>query len=358
VTIPISVRVLPIQISAKRYINIFTWNLLPDEVTGNKAWFDAHLKNFASHGVNVYMIHNLRMMPRPKANADGTLAGPMDFMFLDKMLDAAKGKFDLYYMTTDIWEKSWIRKDLFGLEITDPNYEKAFKTWFGAILAHLKTKGITDENLLVNPYDECTNEKSQQIAKWMKEVDPQCKIVIDWSPANMDEAKKMDALTDVWVPHHRHFFQEELQPFHKMIRDSKKPYWCYFYSEGANEKAQDPTLHYLSKFWWCYENHLVGIGYWANQYYGNPWYRKASTTAYDTAMVYPIPGGMADSRRWRAWRCGWQDYNLLSILRDKLEKSGDQEGLKQLKEHVQDVVSTPGDREKCEKTRNWVKSKL
>lgn len=358
VTIPVSANIIPLQITAKRYINVFTWNLLPAEVTSDKTWFNAHLDNMAAHGVNVYLIHNLTMMPRPKANADGTLSESMDFTKLDKILDVVKGKFDLYYMTTDIWEKQWIRKDLFGLEITNPNYEKAFKRWFAAILAHLKTKGITNENLLVNPYDECTDEKSQQIAKWMKEVDPQCKIVIDWSPANMDEAKKMDALTDVWVPHHRHFFQEELQPFHKMIRDSKKSYWCYFYAEGRNEKAQDPTLHYLSKFWWCYENNLVGIGYWAYQYYGNPWCRKTATVAYDTSMVYPVPGSVVDSRRWRAWRRGWQDYNLMSILREKLAKANDLDTLKQMNSQVAEVVVTPGNREKREDVRMWIKSKL
>jgi hypothetical protein len=358
VIIPLSVRVLSHKITAKRYINIFTWNLLHPEVNENQAWFDAHLDNLVAHGVNVYMLHNTHMFPRPKANPDGTLAEPMDFAKLDRMIEASRGKFDMYYLTLDIWEKDWVQKDLFGLDIKDPSYEKAFKIWFAAILEHLKSKGITNDNLIVNPYDESTNENCQQIARWMKEVDPKCRIVIDWSPADMDEAKKMDALTDVWVPHHRHFFQEELKPFHQMVRDSKKPYWCYFYSEGGNEKAQDPTLHYMAKFWWCYQNKLVGIGYWANQYYGNPWYRKASPGYYDTSMVYPIQGGVVSSRRWQAWRRGWQDYNLLSILRDKLEKDGNQVDLKKLDDYVRDVVAFPADQAKRQSVRDWIKAKI
>jgi hypothetical protein len=358
IKIPLSIRVIPQRITAKRYFSIFTWNFLPPDVTDDSAWFEAHLDDLASHGVNVCMLHNLQMFPRPKANPDGTLAEPMDFTKLDRMIDASLGKFDMYYLTLDIWEKDWVRKDLFGLDVKDPSYEKAFKIWFAAIMKHLNAKGITRDKIIVNPYDESTSENCRQIAKWIKDVDPEIRVVIDSSPSNMDEGKKMDALTDVWMPHHKYFFPEELKPFHQMVRESKKTYWFYFYSEGKNEKAQDPTVHYLAKFWWGYEMKLTGMGYWANQYYGDPWYRKDFTGYYDTSMVYPVQGGVVPSRRWQAWRRGWQDYNLLSILREKLEKDGNQADLKKLDDYVRDVVAFPSDEARRQHVRDWIKAKL
>jgi hypothetical protein len=226
------------------------------------------------------------------------------------------------------------------------------------VLAHLKEFGITNENLVICPFDESTNAHCLQIAKWIKEVDPTCKVIIDCSTGNMEEARKLNEFTDIWMPHHKHFFQEEIAPCMQMIRDSKKKFEMYYYSEGPNEKAQDPTLFYLAKFWWCYDNKLTGFGYWGNQYYGNPWYRTVATVSYDTSMVYPTQDGVTPSRRWQAWRRGWEDYNLLAILRDKLEKSGDQAALKKLNETVHDVVTCPGDSVKRDQAREWVKSQL
>ncbi len=361
VSIPLTIQVLPFQITAKRYMNTFTWNVLPNIVTDNPDWHRAHLDDLVSHGVNIFMLHSASTLPRPKAKADGTLIGAMDFSRLDKILDATRDRFDLYYLTIDIWEveeTAYVRKDLFGLDFNDPNYAKAFKTWYGAILDHLKSRGVSHDKLLVNPYDESTNENCQKISRWIKEVDPKSRIVIDCSTANMTEARTMDALTDVWVPHYKHFFMEELNPFHQMVRDSKKPYWVYYYSEGGNEKAQDPTRHYLAKFWWAYEKGLTGIGYWANQYYGDPWYRKAYTNTYDTSFVYPVANGVVPSRRWQAWRRGWQDYTLLSMLRSHLEKTHNQVDMKKLNEYVHAVVSSPGDQVKRDHVRQWVKARL
>jgi hypothetical protein len=52
------------------------------------------------------------------------------------------------------------------------------------------------------------------------------------------------------------------------------------------------------------------------------------------------------------------DYNLLSILREKMEKNGNQAGLKKLDKCVRDVVSCPGDPVKRESARDWIKSEL
>jgi hypothetical protein len=357
--IPVTVKAVPQSITAKRYIDVFTWNVLGSEVTDNEPWHQAHLDDLAAHGVNMCLISNYFMLPRMKANPDGTFAKPFDFTKADRFLKIATKKFDKFYLNLDIWAGATRYEGFIDLDINDPNYAKAFKTWFVAVLEFLKTHGITNDNMVICPFDESTDARCLQIAKWVKEVDPSCKIVIDSSTSIMEDAQKLNAVTDVWMPHHKHFFQEDIAPCLKMIRDSKKTFWMYYYSEGPNEKAQDPTLFYLAKFWWCYDNNLTGFGYWASQYYGNPWYRVIYTgNPYDTSMVYPTQDGVAPSRRWQAWRRGWQDYNLLSMLREKLEKAGDEAGLKRLNESVHDAAECPGDPMKREQVRAWIKANL
>jgi hypothetical protein len=211
---------------------------------------------------------------------------------------------------------------------------------------------------MINPYDESVDQRCRLLAKWVKEIDPNVRIVIDSSTPDLDVAKQMDALTDVWVPHHRQFFPAEMKPFHELITSKGKPRWAYFYSEGSNDKSQDPSRHYLSKFWWAFANNVTGMGYWAQQYYGDPWYRRDSKSSYDTALWYPIEGGVAPSRRWQAWRQGWQDYLLLSRARQALRDRDDDERLKRLEKHVTDVVSFPGDAARADAVRTWAKGVL
>jgi hypothetical protein len=75
-------------------------------------------------------------------------------------------------------------------------------------------------------------------------------------------------------------------------------------------------------------------------------------------MVYPTQNSVAPSRRWQAWRRGWQDYNLLAMLQDKLVKDKDNKTLQKMNDFVQEVVKAPGNREYCDEVRNWVKSQL
>jgi len=181
-------------------------------------------------------------------------------------------------------------------------------------------------------------------------------VIIDCSTTDLDTARKMDALTDVWVPHYKYHFAKDHEAFFSMLREGGKPHWVYFYSEGGNDKAQDATRHYLGKFWWAYQQAITGVCYWAQQYYGDPWYRAAFSKAYDTSLVYPVESGVIPSRRWEAWRRGWQDYNLLALTKTSL--AGDEAGLAEMDRLLDEVVKVPGDPQKREAVRDWLKSRL
>jgi hypothetical protein len=358
VTVPLTVTLVPVSIRSVRPVHCFTWNLAAAPVSDDPAWLTAHLRDLAEHGVDVCMIHSLQMLPRVRANADGALAEPLDFSKVDRLLAASEGLFDLYYVTMDIFEKGQVRRDLFGLQFGTPSYEKAFKTWFRQVVDHLLAKGLTYERFLVNPYDESVGNECQQLSGWIKAVDPRVRTIIDCSTPDVEVARKMDALTDVWVPHHKYHFAADHKAFFEFLRSTQKPHWCYFYSEGGNDKAQNPTRHYLAKFWWAFSEGVTGVCYWAQQYYGDPWYRAGWKQAYDTSLVYPIAGGVIPSRRWQAWRRGWQDYNLLFLARESAVKAGDKAKQEQLAGYVEEVVKVPGDPQKAEAVRAWLKRLL
>lgn len=356
--LPISLQTIPTDIRSPQNLHCFTWNVLRGPAADNREWFEAHLADLAEHGVDVLAIHGLTYLPRVKANADGTLAEPLDFTRVNNFLAIAKPYFGLYYVTMDIWEKNDVRRDLFDLDFDTPAYERAFKTWFAAVRDNLLAQGLTRDQLLINPYDESVGEKCQKLASWIKAVDPQLKIIIDSSTSDIAEARQMNALTDVWVPHYKYHFADDHKEFFDMLKASGKPHWCYYYSEGGNEKAQDPLRYTLGKFWWAYAQGITGMCYWAQQYYGDPWYRADYRAAYDTSLVYPMESGPCASRRWEAWRRGWQDYQLLALTKAKLTAAKDEAGLRQLQQLVEGAVTVPGNPAKTEAVRQWARGQL
>jgi len=209
---------------------------------------------------------------------------------------------------------------------------------------------------VVNPVDESVDDRCRRIARWIKDVDPQVRIIIDSIGGTQEDTGLMDALTDVWTPHYKSYQNDALKPSLDLIRASGKPMWVYYYSEGGNEKAQDPTRHYLAKFWWAFANGVTGVCYWAQQYYGDPWYRKGTTAVYDTSLVYPIESDVVASRRWEAWRRGWQDYRLLALAQQEMRAAGETEGLKRLDSLVRDVLRVSATPDRAEKGRAWLRA--
>ena len=66
------------------------------------------------------------LAPRPKANREGNLIGPLNFHALDELLELGPvQETDYCFIGLAMWGKQWLRKDLFGLKFGPPAYEKA-----------------------------------------------------------------------------------------------------------------------------------------------------------------------------------------------------------------------------------------
>lgn len=358
--LPLTVEVAKQDINTGRNFHTFTWNYLAHGGSNREVeWELLHLRDLASHGVDVFMLTALRQVPRIKANAAGEFEQKFDFSTLERVLARTKDIFPYYYLNVDVWEHPGVlRDDLIGLDFNSPEYGKAFKTWYRAVINHIVESGVAAGRVMACPYDESVGERAVRLAALMKEACPEIKIIIDCSTPDPREAARIDRYTDIWVPHFKQFFPENMAAFHKRLIDTGKPRWVYYYSEGQNEKWQDPTLHYLFKFWWAYKNNLSGLGYWAQQYYGDPWLRCKTTKAYDTSLVYPAAEGPVPSRRWEAWRRGVQDFSLFDLTKRKLTAQNRAADLTELARMVDRLVAAPGAEGLADELRVWCRDRL
>lgn len=350
--IPLDISIVHKNLTDFRTIHCFTWDVFfsPD----NTDWYINHLKDLSEHGVDVTIIHGVGNLPRPRAESDGTLVGPLDFSRLDQLLNVKTQYFETYYMTLDIFDG----RPLFGLDFKDPAYEKAFKSWLKAVYEHLAQRGISKENVLVNPFDEQIHADCLTVCRWIKQVDCDYRIILNQVSNDITVLDDFSPLVDIWMPHVTTFFNDSYRPFFDYVKHKHIILWSYYYSQGDNEKLQPPIGHYLNKFWWAFSENIQSICYWAQQFYGDPWYRASHLTTYDTSLTYPTEGDVIPSRRWQAWRQGWQDHCLLSMTRKILEDEDRHAELETLHKLIDQVITVPGDPRHLENAREWCKQCL
>ncbi len=237
-----------------------------------------------------------------------------------------------------MWEKSYERP-IYNGKFDSPGWRAAFKKIISQMVGVLRGLGLSYDDYMVCPVDECIDYRYIAIARLVKEVDPKVQIVEDTIGESLEQVREADKYTDWWTPHFKAYLAGDSGAQIEYLKSTGKPLGFYFYSEGANEKAQDSYHHYLWKFWFAYSHGLNGIfGYWtATQHYGNPWNRHQTTALYDPSLFYYGDGCVVSGRRWEAWRRGLEDFGLLKSC----ESSGVDKAV--ISAAVQSVLDAPND---------------
>lgn len=308
-----NIHVVSAQIEMPRPL-AFTWDFLGDAV--RLGLEKEYIETMVDHGIRVFMISGLHYMPRPKASDSGEFLEPVDWGKFRRQVELVWKPGRKLYINLDIWEK-YSERPMFNGRFGSPGWCVAFKKIISEMIAELAKLGLSYDDYVVNPLDESIDNRFVTIARLVKEVDPKVQIVEDTVGSNLAEVKVADKYVDWWIPHFKSLNSESAKDQIDYIKATGEPVGFYFYSEGANEKAQDSYSHYLWKFWWAYSQGLNGIfGYWtATQHYGDPWNRHQTKAAYDPSLFYYGNGCVITGRRWEAWRRGIEDYALLELCR-------------------------------------------
>ena len=315
----------------------FTWDFLGDAA---KLGLEAeYVRSMAEHGITVFMVSGLHHMPRPHADDAGELLDPMDWSKFQREVSLKWSPGRKLYINMDVWEKDYERK-IYNGKFDSPGWRVAFKKVVTEMVVVLRRLGLSYDDYMVCPVDESIDERYLAIARLVKQADPKIRIVADTIGTNLEQVKEADPYTDWWIPHFKAYFARDSSAQIEYLKCTGKPIGFYFYSEGANEKAQDSYHHYLWKFWYAYSEDLTGIfGYWtATQHYGNPWNRHQTTAAYDPSLFYYGNGCVVTGRRWEAWRRGIEDFALLRLC----ESAGvDKDIISQAVKSVLDAPDNP-----------------
>ena len=322
----------------------FTWDYLGD--AAERGLEKEYVRTMLDHGIRVFLITGLRFMPRPKADDSGKLLEPTDWHRFEREVRLKWKPGRKLYIGLDVWEKADERK-IYNGRFDSPGWRIAFKKIIGEMARVLRKLGLSYDDYMVNPVDECIDERYIAIARLIREVDPKVKIVEDTIGGSLEQVKTADKYTDYWTPHFNAYLDPRSAPSIEYLKSTGKPLGFYYYSEGANEKAQDSYGHYLWRFWYAYSRGSNGIlGYWtATQHYGDPWNRHQTTADYDPSLFYYGNGCVITGRRWEAWRRGMEDFALIKLC----ESCGVDKAL--IGEAVKSVLDAPKDPDAASKAR-------
>ena len=319
----------------------FTWDYLGDAVPLGLE--KEYVQAMVDHGIRVFMISGLHDMPRPNADDEGNFLEPVDWSNFEREVKLKWKPGRKLYINLDVWEKSQERK-IYNGKFDSPGWRIAFKKIIGGMVDELKKLGLSYDDYFVCPVDECIDERYIAIARLVREVDPKIRLIEDTIGSSLEQVKAADEFTDLWTPHFNAFFAEGNKAQIEYLKSTGKPMGFYFYSEGANEKAQDAYQHYVWRFWFAHSRGVSGVlGYWtATQHYGNPWNRHQTTAAYDPSLFYPGNGCVITGRRWEAWRRGVEDFALLDLCKSQGVDTSPA---------VKSVLDSPGDPDAASKAR-------
>lgn len=185
------------------------------------------------------------------------------------------------------------------------------------------------------PFDEHGDHAVPQVAAWsraFREVNPHIKVVDVYYGTH---TQPLYGLVDVWCR------QIERLPWVQERMAAGDEFW------GVNSRLlwgiEDPLLAGRQEYWQLFDHGYTGQLLWSVAAWGYqpPDYRALGNNAL-AMMLYPTPEGPTTSIRWENLRDGLEDYDYLTLLRQRMNAARERKGVDgDLLEEARRIVEDP-----------------
>ena len=326
--INVEIEILPIKISKESPLGVLVWAGVP-----NNELKEAYMRDLVSHGANIF-FGDFSLV---KLGSNFTIIGSSAFH------SKAIG-----------WQSPGNMKKQF--EKSRSFLERKLKNAVGYYANLAKEAGLDYHQWAIEVYDEPTDNSSEvyaEIAKIIKEADPNVQVFANpaahWERNSVTIEKTIKVLepyVDFWFPFSGNFVRTDEDIF-GYLKTLGKPIGYYSTPGIFSSKDENAAFGYYRKAaMMAYHYDLDAFGFWAyNTYYGSPWDDFDSIPGVDwpnAAIVYPGPKGPITTRNWEAVREGIQDYKLVVVLEELIEKAkaadltvtASEEALLEIAEHL------------------------
>jgi len=275
----------------------------------------AAFQDQVNHGTNVFVATNT-FAPRARFDKNGDIIGEIDFSDHDPYMRQHTQEGLILFFNYQVSLKG--EAERFSVP-----WMKAYKQWLKAWVDHLQQMGIGYEKFALYPIDEPGLREGLvddyiAFSKPIREIDGNVQIYTDpVANASLSDLKKMTPYVDIWCPNRNGFLLDEGLDKLAYIKSTGKTVWTYE-CEG-NAKHQSPLGYYRGQSWLAWYHGLTGIGFWSYcTSRHDPWYVPKGGADY--LLIYQ-GDGVVTSKRWEAVRDGIEDYKILFLLKEAIERS-------------------------------------
>jgi len=319
-SVKLRTKIYPVSLPDDKPVYIQYWDyLVPEWTTPEMA--QAMITDLKAHYVNTPTLHP--WMARLQLDAQGKLK--VDYAALDVLLG--------YYaqlnpkMLVFSWHPDAYLAKFDAYPFFSPEWKALFKSYINSLVSHLKEKGFGYDRFALHPYDEILDAKVCNMAKLIKEIDPNILIIAN-AVGTPDEMKNIAPYVDIFMPHLYGFLSQtdETKQLAKTMAKARKYYWTYANPVPPFPQAVSPYSIYRLAVWQTWQEDMGGFGNWIYNYKTH-WNSYRNEDGENWAMVYlanaqDAPAGISrkeliiTSKRWEATREGVEDYVYLSMLKD------------------------------------------
>ncbi len=305
---------------------------------GDHPLFPAVRKNMFEHRITVGPSSTY---PRPKKDKDGKVIRPveLDFTEMDQMLAFHKDFPRLTIFVAFSQHVDQPHHDWFGpVKWMSDEFKEIYREWLTGIIGRFKAAGRDYDQFAIMFFDETLDNKVAQNCRLAHEVDPNVRIMITHSPANVGGVQHMvDAGMNIFA-HHAVRTGYDAPDGYELLRTGGRELWFYGAADAAygGGKERDPLGFFRYLHWTAFRHGATGVHFWnmLHNNGGGPIWDPETVEQNYWPMVYPnhprYPRPPEDvqtaeqvipSRRWEYVRMGIEDYMLLKMAHERADSS-------------------------------------
>jgi outer membrane protein assembly factor BamB len=309
VEVPVQIEVWPVALPKGVYAQM---NWVGTDVRDVS---EQQLRDMLDHGITVAYAPRLPSIP---VDAEGALAGPIDWTQFDASLARLPEYFQLLFPSLPplAWPQGTAPpKD------SEPELA-AFGLAVSVLRDHLRDQGWEVDRWAFYPYDEPWNTGFtlvpglRDFCSRVKAVDPAVRTYTDPTGVmRIEYIEEFHDLIDVWQPEINHLKRNpELRGW---FQENARTLWAY----EATDPGKDllPLGYYRALGWLGWALGTEGVGFWV--YKQDELYWTSQQAHY--SVVYATNDQVEPSRRWEACRDGNEDYRMLYAFRQAIDAARD-----------------------------------
>ena len=320
ITIPGRIVVHPRQIPKEIPLKTINWAYLsrlgyPDNV------LRAVVEDLRDHYINVYVTPSTEV-PGAVIGSDGAVK--VDFSKLDRSLDLFPDA-DRYLFFWGLTSRSLERFRRFGPWMS-VEWKTRMAEYLAAWVTHLREQGIGYDRFAMYPFDESLCDAFFDLAKFIKETDPQIQVFANSVGRGDRDVKRFADYVDIWCL----LETSGKSAGARVVLKARGGKERWRYNCAGDAKSLSPYAYYRLQAWRAWAVQDTGTAFWV---YASG-RSRGSCNGWDDfscghgrwSVVYDGENAPVDaagevyvpSRRWEAWRDGVEDYVYLHTLRERV----------------------------------------